>query len=279
MHGVYQISSRRSFVSLLPFFILGLNSFDLIRYTRIWDSSLVLPVVIVVEAQDQDQLFVLFPHLPIDLMAASTVDDFVLPPGDTFPPQHPGMISMDRPRRKSIDTPVLKLDTSVVMSVTERIDVNDFPPPPKRKADASKVEEKSNQSPAKNKAQKSIKNQNDVQKEDETPVMQSMFPRFDARLSQQSIPLAVERNPPKTTGTHCSPSLYSRPSSPPLAVIARDPRVTSRLSSTFFQQFPQRSEEQPSNIATPAQLSDLWNIAIGKDSPEALPTYNLALKW
>ena len=207
-------------------------------------------------------------------MATMMVEEFVLPPGATFPSPEAGIISVDRPRRRSIDTPNLKLDTSVVVSVTERVD---FPPPPKRKPDRTKAIGESKQSPAKEGTQKGNKNLNNVLMEDKTPIMRSIFPRFDARDTQH--PVAIGRGSPNTTGIHYSPSLYSQPSSPPPAVMAGDSRAESRLSSAFFAQHPQRFVEEEQDLSTVARLSCLWDIAAGKERLDAPSTYNLALKW
>ena len=237
-----------------------------------------LVACVVREAQSQGfrRLCRLFGSRQSIIMATMMVEDFVLPPGATFPSPEAGIISADRPRRRSIDTPALKLDTAVVVAVTERVD---FPPPPKRKPDSTKAREKSGQSPAKKEIQRENKNPNNVSMEDKTPVMRSIFPKFEARDAQR--PAAAGRELSNISGAHYSPSLYSQPSSPPPVMIASDSRTESRLSSAFFSQHPQRfvGEEQVSDLSTIAQLSHLWDIATGKDTPEALPTYDLALKW
>ena len=208
-------------------------------------------------------------------------DDFRLPAGSTFPSTSE---NSDRPRRRSIDTPALKLDTSSITSGTT-VNVNAFPPPPKGTIH-TQTKVNARPSPAKNALAISgavVLPQN-ANNEDTTPVMQSMFPRFDpaSRISRQDyapnlvdvLPMASLKPAPYT------PSLYSQPQSPPAAVIAADPWTASRILPRKYQSPPLHALGiDSSSLSNPEQLLDLWTIALGQESPEAMPKYTLGLKW
>ena len=112
-----------------------------------------------------------------------------------------------------------------------------------------------------------------------TPVMRSMFPRFDTaqpvpqpHLLSQPPPAALVRN---STGGY-SPSLYSQ-RSPPMEM---DPWAANRLSSLMIPRVSSvRITEEPSPSASNTeQLLELWNVANGQGS-ENPEDYVLNLEW
>jgi len=123
-----------------------------------------------------------------------------------------------------------------------------------------------------------------------SPVMRSMFPRYDPSVPlthQQYYPNPESRpNMPNRTkdadnSSSYSPSLYSQMGSMSPKFAKEDmgsPRTLngSRPSSPF------QASEGPTHapkLSNPEELLDLWSIANGQGSQEALDTYTLSLSW
>ena len=121
-----------------------------------------------------------------------------------------------------------------------------------------------------------------------SPVMRSMFPRFDpgVPLAQQNYYPSMDRAPPPppamqpwepTDGTHYSPSLYSQPGNPSLG--GRDswggvnPLPLNSPKSPL-----QLSEASPANLSSPEDLLDVWDLANGQ-THEVAEIYILGLHW
>ena len=237
----------------------------------------------------------------------ATAADFplpgTLPPGNTFPAQAATELDLPIPKAGTVPSN-LKLDTrQVIIAVTEAPPIIEIlPPPPARLAEprpSTPVRNVSSslpddngvsnlQSPLVSRSQTSspmpVQNGGDTPNH-QSPVMRSMFPRFDPSLpldSQQYYP-TVNRAPPailrQSEAAQYSPSMYSQPRSPPSAGL-NNPWAASRIQSTLANSSPLRiSEEPPPNLSTGEQLLDLWTIANGQDSPEAAASYNLGLRW
>ena len=119
-----------------------------------------------------------------------------------------------------------------------------------------------------------------------SPVMRSMFPRFDPNLplSQQkyypnmdSVPRTPAWTNESFTRPEYSPSLYSQSGSPGL-VSAKDKAKRPGLggavgSSLSVSQIP------PPQLSAPEELLDMWTIANGQGSEEAAATYTLGIQW
>ena len=223
-----------------------------------------------------------------------------LPPGNTFPAR-PASSKAAVPKA-NIELQSLKIDTrQVVIAVTEAQAIPEiFPPPPARVVDsrpstptrnvlssqARENDGSTSPSAARSRAASPMPAQNGNNALDQqSPVMRSMFPRFDPSLplaSQQYLPV-TDRAPPTTLrqpdAVQYSPSLYSQPRSPPTAVL-NDPWAASRIQSTLISSSPLRvSEEPPPTLSSGEELLDLWTIANGQDSPEAAGSYSLGLRW
>lgn len=118
-----------------------------------------------------------------------------------------------------------------------------------------------------------------------SPVMRSMFPRFDptASLDQQNYYPNMDRVPPPPAQPyepvsipHYSPSLYSPPQSPP---TSQNQWRKSRVPSSTLHSPLHRSHELSPSISKSEDLLDLWTIANGQAVPDALETYTLGLQW
>lgn len=123
-----------------------------------------------------------------------------------------------------------------------------------------------------------------------SPVMRSMFPRYDPSVplthqkyypNAESRPMLPNMTRDAENSSSYSPSLYSRMGNISPEFVKQDigtPRTLtgSRPASPF-----QASEgsTHASNLSSPEELLDLWSIANGQGSPEALDTYTLLLSW
>ncbi len=123
-----------------------------------------------------------------------------------------------------------------------------------------------------------------------SPVMRSMFPRYDpsVRLTrQQYYPNAESRpNRPNRTrdadnSSSYSPSLYSQMGSMSPKFAKQDMGSPGTLTGSRPCSPFEASEgsSHPSKLSTPEELLDLWSIANGQGSEEALDTYTLSLNW
>ena len=114
-----------------------------------------------------------------------------------------------------------------------------------------------------------------------SPVMRSMFPRFDPTmpLARQNYVPTIAAAPVPWQGEssslqNYSPSLYSQPATPPTATTNKfkDTRVGMRQSPL------QNSESATPNLSTPDQLLDLWTLANGSEISSS-EIYALGLRW
>ena len=117
-----------------------------------------------------------------------------------------------------------------------------------------------------------------------SPVMRSMFPRFDPSVpvAQQNYYPTMDRVPPPPPvarqEAHYSPSLYSQPGSPPVLARENWGRSTPMLTSTPQSPLQHLSEEVPVNLSGPEELLSLWDLANGQ-THNAADTYTLGLHW
>jgi len=118
-----------------------------------------------------------------------------------------------------------------------------------------------------------------------SPVMRSMFPRFDPTVPmtrQNYAPTAVT-GPVAWQGEasshqNYSPSVYSQPGTPPTSTINNF--KDARAASNGMRQSPlQNSELAPPNLSTPEHLLHLWSLANGQETSECSETYTLGLRW
>lgn len=119
---------------------------------------------------------------------------------------------------------------------------------------------------------------------EQTPVMRSMFPRFDpeVRMSRQDYVPPVELLPPP-------PPLLPgmRSSRPNSQVSVYVPAQSSPMPSPSPYLTPQRVMSPPAppldradqELSAPEELLDLWTIANGQLCPEAKESYVLGLEW
>ena len=132
-----------------------------------------------------------------------------------------------------------------------------------------------------------VRNNSDASEEhNPTPVMRSMFPRFDPSvpLPQQNYARPQETTrqpiPPPPTGPppgHYPPSLYSQTFSPP---VARSSFAAASRSSMLNHSSPLRiADSPPPDLSSGEELLDLWSVANGQSSNEAKETYTLGLCW
>ncbi|KAL8678645.1 MAG: hypothetical protein Q9224_007099, partial [Gallowayella concinna] len=117
-----------------------------------------------------------------------------------------------------------------------------------------------------------------------SPVMRSMFPRFDPTvpLAQQQYYPSVEVNPAVEAASSrfddlgsYSPSLYSQQEP-----LSRAPDAGfSRMDGLGLKNIvkPSESSTAASSFSTPNELLALWALANGQDTPEALQRYRLEL--
>ncbi|MCJ1250968.1 hypothetical protein MMC30_008198 [Trapelia coarctata] len=111
-----------------------------------------------------------------------------------------------------------------------------------------------------------------------SPVMRSMFPRFDPALplTRQNFaptpgvgPAAWQGEAPSLHSY--SPSLYSTPLTTSKSNF-KEARAGMRQSPL------QNSELAPPNLSSPEQLLDLWSLASGQETEECSETYTLGLR-
>jgi hypothetical protein len=123
-----------------------------------------------------------------------------------------------------------------------------------------------------------------VDDNDQTPVMRSMFPRFDpeVRMSRQDYMPSVDLLPPPP------PLLPGMRSSRPSSQVSYVPAQNSPMPSPYLG--PQRVMSPPAiqgqpvergeqELSSPEELLDLWTIANGQLCPEAKDSYVLGLEW
>ena len=123
-----------------------------------------------------------------------------------------------------------------------------------------------------------------------SPVMRSMFPRYDPSVplthqkyhpNPESRPIMPHRITDASNSPSYSPSLYSQMGNMSPKFAKPDvgtPRTLGGRRSTSPFLAPQGSTHA-SNFSTPEELLDLWSIANGQGSEEALDTYTLSLSW
>lgn len=159
---------------------------------------------------------------------------------------------------------------------------NQIPPPPPRSRPASPRSTKS--SPT------LVRNGSIASTATHSPVMRSMFPRYDPSVplthqqyypNLESRPNMPNRMSDADNSSSYSPSLYSQMGSmsPKFAKQDMDsPRTLngSRASSPF--QVSEGPTHAP-KLSNPEELLDLWSIANGQGSQEALDIYTLSLSW
>ncbi|MCJ1237766.1 hypothetical protein MMC14_005753 [Varicellaria rhodocarpa] len=120
-----------------------------------------------------------------------------------------------------------------------------------------------------------------------SPVMRSMFPRFDPSLplAQQKYYPNMERMPRVPTWTHdtftrpeYSPSLYSQPGSPSLSAKDRlkQKKPGFNLSKASASPLSTPQLAQPI-LSTPEELLDLWSIANGQGNSSTIEEYTFGL--
>lgn len=224
----------------------------------------------------------------------------IAPPGNMFPSRTGTPVQAVK--ATVLQAPSLKLDTrQIVVAVTAASSIEHITPPPaahvvdarpstpspphqSEKTDAEQsrtTPEATSQS-----STATLVHETNNGLDERSPVMRSMFPQLDPAvpLSQQHYFPTLERAPPVivTPGDSAqySPSLYSQPRSPPIALLASDPWAASRIPSTVLNASPLRiTEVSPPELSTPEQLLDLWTLANGQESSEAAESYTLGLKW
>ena len=121
-----------------------------------------------------------------------------------------------------------------------------------------------------------------------SPVMRSMFPRFDPNvpLSQQKyypnmdrVPRAPVWTDDSFTRPEYSPSLYSQPGSPE-AVSSRGKSKPAASLLTSPNDVSTDLQKQPTpSLSTPEELVDIWSIANGQASESGQDNYTLGLRW
>lgn len=192
--------------------------------------------------------------------------------------------SSPTPNQDSVERPITVKASNDQRPMTPP---NPLPPPPPRSRTATPAKEPSLHSHASSTTL--IRGDGDTSTSSQSPVMRSMFPRYDPMISlaKQHYYPDVENNPrlvaaqldvPRSssfgTSVHAqqgtaSPN-FSRPSSAPQAV--HDPvNSLSRRGSEDLRPVP--------TLSTPEELLDLWSIANGQASQEATDTYILGLNW
>jgi hypothetical protein len=223
----------------------------------------------------------------------------VAPPGNTFPSSRSA--SPNRSNATAMEAPSLKINTQVMVAVTETLPVEKlYPPPPVKVGNraaspapkptstvrseprAATPSRDSPEAPSQNSSTTLVR---ENESSEQSPVMRSMFPRFNPTvpLGQQQYFPTLERATPvivPVESSQYSPSLYSHPRSPPQTLLAADPWAASRIPSTIMHASPLRiTEESPPDLSTPEQLLDFWSIANGQESAEAEESYTLGLNW
>lgn len=225
------------------------------------------------------------------------------PPGNTFPTKETSIGGSGSNKGNKLVN--LRVDTrQIVVAVAEAGQVpRVIPPPPARLVEPrpSTPVRDSNSPQPDNRASTSVEvratppshansstlvGQNNDGSEQQSPAMQSMFPRFDPQvpLAQQQYYPTLERAPPALVrgieGAQYSPSLYSQPRSPP-AFGVNNPWAASRTQNAVTVSSPLRISELPSTVevSSSEQLLDLWSIANGQTCAEAAEAYTLGLQW
>ena len=227
----------------------------------------------------------------------------IAPPGHTFPSR--SGTPTQAPKALAAEPPSLKIDTrQIVIAVTAASSTEHIKPPSPAHVVESQfpitaaadsggrghgnVEEQAREFPQGDSQSSSatLTQENNNVPNEISPVMRSMFPQLSSAfpVSQQQYYPTLERAPPVLVvpgeTTSYSPSLYSQPRSPPVALLASDPWTASRIPSTVINASPLRiTEESPPELSSSEQLLDLWGIANGQASPEAAESYTLGLKW
>ena len=114
-----------------------------------------------------------------------------------------------------------------------------------------------------------------------SPVMRSMFPRFDPALpmTRQNVAPTPAVGPSAWQGEaaslhNYSPSLYSTP-----LTMSKSNFKDGRATFSTRQSPLQNSELAPPNLSNPEQLLDLWSLASGQETEECSETYTLGLRW
>ena len=113
-----------------------------------------------------------------------------------------------------------------------------------------------------------------------SPVMRSMFPRYDP-----SRPLAQQKYYPDRATSPDLPRSFVRSPEPSPSLYSEHGHLASEQSNTT-KAMPysagassDRIEEEPIDLSTPEELTEIWNIANGQESHEAVDTFTLGLKW
>ena len=122
-----------------------------------------------------------------------------------------------------------------------------------------------------------------------SPVMRSMFPRYDPSIplthqkyypNPESRPMMPDQTRDAEDSSSYSPSLYSQMGhmSPKFKQDMGTPKTITGSRPTSPFRAPECSTH-PSKHSSPEELLDLWSIANGQGSQEALDTYTLTLSW
>ena len=117
-----------------------------------------------------------------------------------------------------------------------------------------------------------------------SPVMRSMFPRFDPTipLQQQRYYPTIESRPScipnaAMTRVEYSPSCYSESENIPISKAGYLQSKTPNMPTTISP-IPPPPESQP-EFSSPGDLLDLWSLANGQGLDSSSSTYTLQLEW
>jgi hypothetical protein len=125
--------------------------------------------------------------------------------------------------------------------------------------------------------------------EAETPVMRSLFPRYDPHVSlakQHYYPRRENNAPMKSMQPDLGRS-SSRTRSLSSMEENRSPNFSRPGVGAPGRQLAQESDSRqsfgnadgPPALSSPEELLDLWSVANGQGSQEAATTYTLRLSW
>lgn len=116
-----------------------------------------------------------------------------------------------------------------------------------------------------------------------SPVMRSMFPRFDPTLplAQQNYHPNIERlpGPPPIKSDslgNYSPSMYSQ-SSPDLSQRPRNLKLWTGNNGPSFK--PTQASSPVPDCSTTEELLDLWSLASGQKDEASIETFKFGMDW
>ena len=123
-----------------------------------------------------------------------------------------------------------------------------------------------------------------------TPIMRSMFPRYDPNkpFTQQQYRPDIDRVPGLAramavagTSSYRPPSYSHEADNRPSSAYLQLEREKMRAGDTKDSPFRSAESVEPkAMLSTPEQLLDLWDVANGQTSPEeVIDTYTLELSW